>query len=59
MARADADRARRAWRAMSDLVLGDDRKAAVSETLGLSFARLRALRRLAAEPLTAGPSSSG
>lgn len=52
MARGDADRARRAWRAMSDLVLADDRRAAVSEALGLSFARVRALRRLAAEPLT-------
>jgi DNA-binding MarR family transcriptional regulator len=52
MARADADRARQAWRAMSGLVLADDRKAAVSEALGLSFARVRALRRLADGPLT-------
>ena len=37
---------------MSDLVLAHDRKAAVSEALGLSFARVQALRRLAAEPLT-------
>jgi DNA-binding MarR family transcriptional regulator len=50
---SDADAARRAWRAMSDLVLDHDRKAAVSEALGgLSFARIRALRRLAPEPLT-------
>jgi DNA-binding MarR family transcriptional regulator len=49
---ADADLARRAWRAMSDVVLGHDRKVAVSEALGLSFARVRALRRLAAEPQT-------
>jgi DNA-binding MarR family transcriptional regulator len=48
----DADPARRAWRAMSDLVLDHDRKEAVSEALGLSFARVRALRRLAGEPLT-------
>jgi DNA-binding MarR family transcriptional regulator len=47
-----AERARRAWRAMSDLVLADDRRAAVSDALGLSFARVRALRRLAPEPLT-------
>lgn len=46
------DDARRAWRAMSDLVLDHDRKAAVSEALGLSFARVRALRRLEAQPLT-------
>ncbi len=49
---ADADLPRRAWRAMSAVVLDQDRKAAVSSELGLSFARVRALRRLAAEPLT-------
>ncbi len=48
----DADLARRAWRAMSGVVLDHDRKVAVSEALGLSFARVRALRRLADEPLT-------
>jgi DNA-binding MarR family transcriptional regulator len=52
MGRSDPDVARRAWRAMSDLVLEHDRKAAVSEALGLSFARVRALRRLVQEPLT-------
>ena len=34
------------------LVLDHDRKVAVSEALGLSFARVRALRRLAAQPQT-------
>ena len=48
----DADLAHHAWRAMSGLVLADDRKLAVSKALGLSFARVRALRRLAPEPLT-------
>ncbi len=52
MGDADADLARAAWRAMSDVVLGHDRKIAVSEALGLSFARVRALRRLAGRPLT-------
>jgi DNA-binding MarR family transcriptional regulator len=52
MGGADADLRRRAWRAMSGLVLDHDRKVAVSEALGLSFARVRALRRLATEPLT-------
>jgi DNA-binding MarR family transcriptional regulator len=52
MGGADPDVARRAWRAMSDLVLEHDRKAAVSEALGLSFARVRALRRLVEAPLT-------
>jgi DNA-binding MarR family transcriptional regulator len=49
---SDGDLVRRAWRAMSSVVLDHDRKTAVSEALGLSFARVRALRRLAAEPQT-------
>jgi DNA-binding MarR family transcriptional regulator len=49
---ADADLARRAWRAMSDVVLDHDRKVAVSDALGLSWTRTLALRRLAKEPLT-------
>ena len=49
---SEADLVRRAWRAMSSVVLDHDRKTAVSEALGLSFARVRALRRLAAEPQT-------
>jgi len=52
MARADADLARRVWRAMSDLVLDHDRKLAVSDALGLSWARVQTLRRLPSEPLT-------
>jgi DNA-binding MarR family transcriptional regulator len=47
---SDAELAGRAWRVMSDLVLDFDRKVAVSEALGLSFARVRALRRLADAP---------
>lgn len=49
---ADEDLARRAWRAMSDGVLDHDRKIAVSEALGLSWARARALRRLATQAHT-------
>jgi DNA-binding MarR family transcriptional regulator len=52
MAGADTDLARRAWRAMSDVVLDHDRKVAVSEALGLSWTRVLALRRLVAQPLT-------
>jgi DNA-binding MarR family transcriptional regulator len=48
----DTDLARRAWRAMSDLVHDQDRKAAVSEALGVSWARVLVLRLLAAEPKT-------
>lgn len=52
MGGADPDLPRRVWRAMSDLVLDHDRKSAVSEALGLSFARIRVLRRLAGQPHT-------
>jgi DNA-binding MarR family transcriptional regulator len=48
----DTDPARRAWRAMSALVLDHDRKVAVSKALGMSWTRALVLRRLAAEPLT-------
>ncbi|HST42558.1 MAG TPA: MarR family transcriptional regulator [Conexibacter sp.] len=44
--------AARAWAAMRALVLDDDRRREVTEAVGLSFARVRALRALAAEPLT-------
>lgn len=52
MGAADSDLARRAWRAMSAIVLDQNRKLAVSEALGLSFVRVRALRRLTAQPQT-------
>jgi DNA-binding MarR family transcriptional regulator len=52
MGGSDEDLARRAWRAMSDIVLDHDRKVTVSAALGLSFARVRALGRLAAQPRT-------
>ncbi|MCP2169204.1 MarR family winged helix-turn-helix transcriptional regulator [Goodfellowiella coeruleoviolacea] len=52
----DADQAARAarvWAAMSALVLtGEDRRKEVTETLGISFFRAKALRRLLAGPLT-------
>jgi DNA-binding MarR family transcriptional regulator len=49
---ADPELARRAWRAMSDIVLDHDRKDAVSRALDLSWARVRALQRLVAQPQT-------
>jgi len=52
MADTHEDQARRAWKAMSNLVLDDDRKSAVSKALDLSFARVRVLRRLKTEALT-------
>jgi DNA-binding MarR family transcriptional regulator len=52
MGDADTDLARRAWHAMSEIALDHDRKVAVSEALGLSWARVLALRRLATQPHT-------
>jgi DNA-binding MarR family transcriptional regulator len=52
MGGSDADLARRAWRAMSDLAHDHDRKIEVSEALGLSWARVLTLRRLVSEPHT-------
>ncbi|MDO8184138.1 MarR family transcriptional regulator [Conexibacter sp. JD483] len=54
---ADGDRdadALAAWRAMRALVLDNDRRREVSETLGLSFTRVKALRAVAElpQPLT-------
>lgn len=47
------DDAARAWRAMRTLVLEfNDRRAAVAATLGMSFVRVKALRRLARTPMT-------
>jgi DNA-binding MarR family transcriptional regulator len=52
MGPSEEDLARRAWRAMSAIVLDHDRKDDVSKELDLSWARVRALQRLAAEPQT-------
>jgi DNA-binding MarR family transcriptional regulator len=52
MSATDPDLTRRAWRTMLDVVLDHDRKLAVSEALGVSWARVRALQRLAAQPYT-------
>ncbi len=48
------DAASRAWSIMSDLVLDNERRREVSDALGLPFARVRALRRIAASPMTMG-----
>lgn len=44
--------ARDVWLQLSDLVLDHTRRRAVSEALGMPFARSRALRRLARRPMT-------
>jgi DNA-binding MarR family transcriptional regulator len=51
---APDDAARRAWSAMCDLVLDNERRREVSEALGLSFGRAKALRRIARHPMTMG-----
>lgn len=45
---------REVWLLMNDLVLAHGRRRDVSETLGLSFAKTRALRRLAHHPMSMG-----
>nr|BFD89490.1 MarR family winged helix-turn-helix transcriptional regulator [Kitasatospora sp. Xyl93] len=50
---ADAGTAARVWQGMNALVLErHDRRKTVAEALGMSFGRVRALRRLAAGPIT-------
>ena len=45
---------REVWLLMSDLVLDRARRREVSEALGMSFGRARAIRRLAREPMSMG-----
>jgi DNA-binding MarR family transcriptional regulator len=42
------------WLLMSDLVFDNNRRREVSEALGMSFGRTRALRRLARRPMSMG-----
>ena len=42
------------WLLMSDLVLDNMRRRQVSEALGMSFGKTRALRRLARQPMSMG-----
>ena len=48
------DAAREVWLLMSDLVLDNQRRREVSEALGMSFGRARAVRRLARRPMSMG-----
>jgi DNA-binding MarR family transcriptional regulator len=47
-----SDAAREVWLAMSDLVLDQTRRREVSEAVGMSFGRTRAIRRLARRPMS-------
>jgi DNA-binding MarR family transcriptional regulator len=44
--------AREAFQAMADLVLDNERRREVSEQTGLSFGKIRALRRIAKRPMS-------
>jgi DNA-binding MarR family transcriptional regulator len=48
------DAAREVWLLMSDLVLDNQRRREVTDSLGMSFGRSRALRRLARKPMSMG-----
>jgi DNA-binding MarR family transcriptional regulator len=50
--------ARKAFAAMGDLVLDNERRREVSAALGLSFGRIRALRRIGRAPMTMGELAS-
>jgi DNA-binding MarR family transcriptional regulator len=48
------DESREIWLLMSDLVLDQGRRRKVSEALGMSFGRTRAIRRVARQPISMG-----
>ena len=48
----NADAAREVWLLMTDLVLDNTRRREVSDALGMSFGRTRAIRRLARAPMS-------
>src|SRR3954447_8223313 len=48
------DLSREVWLLMSDLVLDHQRRREVSEAVGLSFSRTRAVRRVADAPMSMG-----
>ena len=52
--RPPEDPSREVWLLMSDLVLDNMRRRQVSDALGMSFGRARAVRRLAREPMSMG-----
>jgi DNA-binding MarR family transcriptional regulator len=50
--------AREAWQAMADLVLDNERRRDVSDQVGLSFGKIKALRRIARRPMPMGELAS-
>lgn len=49
-----SDTAREAWALMTDLVVNNERRRQVSDALGMSFTRTRAIRRVAHRPMPMG-----
>ena len=49
---AAPETSREVWLLINDLVLDNERRREVSEALGISFSRARALRRLARQPMS-------
>jgi DNA-binding MarR family transcriptional regulator len=49
---AEPDAAREVWLLLTDLVLDNTRRREVSDALGMSFGRTRAIRRLARAPMS-------
>ncbi len=49
-----AEVAREVWSTMAELVIDNDRRREVSDETGLSFAKTRALRRIAPHPVSMG-----
>jgi DNA-binding MarR family transcriptional regulator len=46
------DETRRVWALMCDLVLDNERRREVSDAVGLSFGRIKAIRRVARRPMS-------
>ncbi len=51
---AASETSREVWLLISDLVLDNQRRREVSEAVGISFGRARALRRLTRKPMSMG-----
>jgi DNA-binding MarR family transcriptional regulator len=49
-----SDAAREVWKLMSNLVLDNQRRRDVTDAVGLSFGRTRAVRRVAEQPMSMG-----
>jgi DNA-binding MarR family transcriptional regulator len=52
--RSQGDAASEVWLLMSDLVLDHERRRQVSDALGVTFGRTRAVRRVARQPMSMG-----